>query len=280
MNRVTSSKLPVVTFPSPRGWRWAQVQELWRFRELLYFLVWRDVKVRYKQMALGLAWVVIQPLATVLVFTVIFGKFANVPSGTVPYAVFALAGLVPWTFFASGLTRGTVSLVGNANLITKVYFPRAIVPLSAILAGFVDVATTMAVLLAVMAGYGIAPAPTALLVPGFFVLAALATLGLSLWLSALNVRYRDVTQAIPFLTQIGLFVTPIVYPASLVPERWRVYHALNPMVGVVEGVRWALFGGGPPPLRALAISGCVTIVLLVTGFLFFRRAERHFADVV
>jgi lipopolysaccharide transport system permease protein len=273
-------ELPLVTFPERDRWLRGQLSEAWRYRGLLYFLVWRDVKVRYKQTLLGVAWVVVQPLATVVAFSLIFGRLASVPSGGVPYPVFALAGLLPWGFFASALTRGGLSLVGNANLITKVYFPRLLVPLASILAGLVDFCATFALLVALMMWYGIGLGPTALALPLFLLLAIVAGVGIAVWLAALNVSYRDVAQAIPFLVQMWLYASPVVYPAAVVPEKWRLVYALNPMVGVIEGVRWSLFGTGAFPATEVAVGAAVAVVAFVTGVLHFRWAERRFADIV
>jgi lipopolysaccharide transport system permease protein len=276
----SSSNLPLVTFPAPGGWFQGQLSELWRYRGLLYFLIWRDIKIRYKQTMLGVAWVVVQPAATVAAFTLIFGRLAKVPSGDVPYPVFALAGLVPWGFFSSALMRGGLSLVSNANLITKVYFPRLLVPIASILAGLVDFFATLTLLGLLMAYNGLALSPTMAALPLFLLLAIVAAVGVALWLAAVNVSYRDVAQAIPFLTQMWLYASPVVYPAALVPEKWRILYALNPMVGVIEGVRWSLFTAGPFPLREVAMSAGVAVVVFVTGVLHFRWAERRFADIV
>lgn len=263
-----------------RGWVSLHLHDLWEYRELLYFLVWRDVKVRYKQTALGVAWVVLQPLATTLIITFVFGNLARMPSDNLPYAVFALAGLVPWNYFAGAIGRGGQSLVGSANLISKVYFPRLIIPVSSVLAGLVDLAVVMALLLALMVGFGVAPTPAILTLPLFLLLAVATALGVSLWLAALNVQYRDIGYLIPFLVQFWMYATPVVYPSTLIPEQWRALYGLNPMAGVVEGFRWALFGTGQAPGAMLAISMAMVTVLLVSGAYFFRRMERIFADIV
>lgn len=256
------------------------LRELWEYRELLYFLIWRDVKVRYKQTALGAAWAVLQPLLTMLVFSLFFGRLAKLPSDGVPYPIFAFAALVPWTFFANGLTQGANSLVGSANLIKKVYFPRLAVPAATTLAGLVDLTIAFGVLLAMMAYYGIAPTPNFVWLPAFVLLALATALGVSFWLSALNVQYRDVRYVVPFLTQFWLFATPIAYPSSLLHEPWRTVYGLNPMVGVVEGVRWALLGVNGAPGASIMVSVAAAIALLASGALYFRRMERRFADVV
>jgi lipopolysaccharide transport system permease protein len=277
---------PAVTRIRPsRGWVSLKLADLWRYRELLYFLTWRDVKVRYKQTALGVAWAVLQPLLTMVVFTIFLGRLARVPSDNVPYSLFCFAGLVPWTFFANGLTQGSNSLVGNASLLTKVYFPRLIIPVASVLAGVVDMVLSF-VLLAVMMAYymtqhaGIALTANVLWLPLFLILAFVTALGVGLWLSALNVLYRDVRYVVPFLSQIWLFATPIAYPSSLLSEPWRTLFGLNPMTGVVEGVRWSLLGTDTAPGPMVAVSALVAVVLLVSGAFAFRRMERTFADLV
>jgi lipopolysaccharide transport system permease protein len=272
--------LPLVTFPARGGWLRAQLVEMWRYRGLLYFLMWRDIKIRYKQTALGVLWIVVQPMMTVAAFSLIFGRLARVPSGDVPYPVFALAGLVPWGFFSSALTRGGLSLVSNSNLITKVYFPRLLVPLASILSGLIDFGATFSLLVLLMAANSLVLGPEALALPLFLLLAVVASAGVAVWLAALNVSYRDIAQAIPFLSQMWLYASPVVYPAALVPDRWRPLYALNPMVGVIEGVRWALFHQSPFPAREIVVSIAVSSALLVTGVAHFRWAERRFADIV
>lgn len=275
-----SAAADVVVIAPSRGWRALDLGELWRARELLYFLVWRDVKVRYKQTAFGAAWAVLQPVFTMLVFSLFFGRLARVPSDGVPYPLFTFAGLVPWTFFAYGLAQSAHSLVGSQQLITKVYFPRLVLPLAGVLSGVVDFALAFVVLVGVMAYYGITPTPATLLLPFFVLLALVTSLGVGLWLSALNAEYRDVRYVLPFVTQIWLFVTPIAYPSSLLAGPWRTVYALNPMVGVVEGFRWALVGTGRPPGGMLAASCVAAAVILAGGAFYFRRMERTFADVV
>lgn len=280
--RIPNSALPVplVRIRPPRGWVSLQLREVWEYRELLYFLVWRDVKVRYKQTALGVGWVVIQPLATTLIFTIIFGNLAKIPSENLPYAVFAMAGLIPWNYFAGAFARGGASLVGSANLISKVYFPRLIVPLSSIMVGLIDSAIVFLVLLGLMLFYGIVPRAEIVTLPLFLLLAVATALGVSLWLSALNVQYRDVGYLVPFIAQFWMYATPIVYPASLIPDKWRVLYGLNPMTGVVEGFRWALFGTGEGPGPMLAVSTLMVLAVLISGAYFFKRMEDTFADVV
>jgi len=268
--------------PGRGGWR-NELRELWAYRELLYFLVWRDVKVRYKQTAIGAAWAIIQPLAMMLPFWIFFGKLANVPSDGIPYPLFAFAGLIPWQLFSFSLTESANSLVNNKNLITKIYFPRIIVPLAGVAVGLVDFVVAFSVLLVMLGGYVIAgtvpmPGPAILLLPAFVLLAVLTALGVGLWLSALNVRYRDVRYTLGFLAQFWLLVTPVAYPASLAPERWRWLFGLNPMAGVVEGFRWALLDG-PPPGPLLAVALLVVAGLLASGWWYFRQTERTFADL-
>lgn len=264
-----------------KGWVPLKLGELWAYREVLYYLVWRDIKVRYRQTLIGVAWAVLQPLATMAIFTLFFGRVARIPSDGVPYSVFCLAGLVPWLFFASGLTNASNSLVLNTHLISKVYFPRLLLPLGRVLAGLPDIMISLMLLAAAMWYHDI-PLRPALLVwlPGFLLLACVTILGVSLFLSALNVRYRDVQHVIPFLVQLWLFATPIVYPSSLLSSSWRTIYGLNPMVGVVDGFRWVLLGTGEPPSLSVAASALAAVVILVLGAFFFRRAERSFADLV
>jgi lipopolysaccharide transport system permease protein len=269
----------VVITPS-RGWVALRLGELWDYRELLYFLTWRDIKVRYKQTVLGALWAIVQPVLTMVVFSIVFGRLAGIPSDGLPYPLFAFCALLPWQLFAHALTESGNSLVGSQNLITKVYFPRLVIPLAAVVVGLVDFGVAFSVLLGMLAWYGVVPPVTAVMLPLFVLLALATALGVGLWLSALNVQYRDVRYTIPFLTQFWLFITPVAYPASLIPEPWRPVYALNPMVGVVEGFRWALLGRGQGPGLALAVSVGVTLLLLLTGLAYFRRMERTFADVV
>jgi lipopolysaccharide transport system permease protein len=270
---------PVVAIEPPRGWAAVQLRELWEYRELLGFLVWRDIKVRYKQTTLGAAWAIIQPFFTMVVFSIFFGSLAKVPSDGIPYPVFAYAALLPWQLFAHALGESSNSLVANQNLITKVYFPRLVVPIAAVLAGLVDFAIAFVVLLGLMFYYGIAPSAAVLLLPLFVLLAVATALAVGLWLSALNVQYRDVRYTIPFLTQFWMFATPVAYPSSLVPEQWRALYGLNPLAGVVEGFRWALLGTDPPgPL--LLVSVVTVVALLVGGLMYFQKMEATFADIV
>jgi lipopolysaccharide transport system permease protein len=269
-----------------RGWRAIDLREIWRYRELLWFLTLRDVKLRYKQTALGVAWAVLQPLFTMLVFTIFFGKLGKLPSDGRPYALFVLAALLPWQLFAYALTQSSNSLVAEQRLITKVYFPRLIVPVASVLSGLVDFLVAFALLALTMAagpmlGWGrVVPSWAAMTLPAFVLFAVLTALAVGLWLSALNVRYRDVRYTIPFLTQFWMFLTPIAYPASLVPPPYRPLYGLNPMSGVVEGFRWALLATDAPDWGLMAVSAGVVLVLLAGGVLYFRRMERTFADVV
>jgi lipopolysaccharide transport system permease protein len=273
-------ELPVTRIRPSRGWVALNLRELWEYRELLWFLVWRDVKVRYKQTVLGAGWAILQPVATMVVFSLFFGRLAGMPSDGLPYPVFSFAGLVPWTFFSQGLSQSANSLVGSHNLITKVYFPRLAIPISTVLAGLVDFALSFVVLLVMMLAYGIVPGPEVLALAPLLLLALVTALGAGLWLSALNVQFRDVRYIVPFLTQLWLFLTPIAYPSSLLGEPWRTVYGLNPMAGVVEGFRWALLGTGEPPGAMLAASVLAALALLASGALYFRRTERTFADVI
>ena len=271
-----------VTIIQPsRGWVALQLRELWKFRELLYFLTLREVKVRYKQTAIGVAWAVVQPVLNMLVFSLFFGRLAKMPSDGVPYPVWSLTGLVIWTFFANGLTQSANSLVVNSNLISKIYFPRLSVPIAAVFSGILDLLIALALLCAFMAMNGIHPGLRALWLPAFFLLALCTALGAGFWLSALNVGYRDVRYVLPFLVQFWMFGTPVVYPSSLVPERWRALFGLNPMAGVVEGFRWAMLGTksySPGPM--FAVSAIASVFLLISGAFYFRRMEKTFADIV
>jgi homopolymeric O-antigen transport system permease protein len=262
------------------GWATLKLKELWDYRELLYFLVWRDVKVRYKQAALGAAWAILQPLLTMLIFSVIFGMFAKVPSDGTPYPLFAFVALVPWNFFATSLGQSSNSVVGSANLITKVYFPRLAIPLASVLAGLVDFALSFIVLLGMMVYYHHAPTIHVLWLPLFILLGLAAAVGMGFWLSAMNVKYRDVRYVVPFLVQFWMYASPIIYPSSMIPARYRTLYALNPIVGVVDGFRWALLGTKTAPGPMLAVSSAATLVFLVGGALYFRRMEAEFADIV
>jgi len=277
-------EVPEIVIQPTRRWASLQLRAVWEYRELLYFLVWRDLKVRYKQTVLGVAWIVLQPVVSMVVFSVLFGQLLNVPSGGVPYPIFAYAALLPWNYFAASLSKSSTSLVGSAHLITKVYFPRLVIPMSGVLSGLVDFGIAFLVLVGLMVYYGIAPTPAAVLLPAFLLLAMLTALGFGLWLSALNVRYRDINYLIPFLVQVWMYLTPVIYDSTLIPERFRFLMGLNPMTGVVEGFRWALLGpqlaDTHPPGVLFGISTAITLLVLVSGAVFFRITERTFADIV
>ena len=276
----SSAELPVFRIQPSTGWNSLHLQELWAYRELLYFMIWRDIKVRYKQTLLGAAWAVIQPLFTMIVFSIFFGRLAKIPSDGIPYPLFAMAGLVPWTFFAQGLGQSSDSLVGNQNLIRKVYFPRLVIPISVVSGGIVDFCLSFTMLCGMIAWYHVPITSRILALPAFLLLAYTTALGVGLWLSSLNVRFRDVKYVIPFLTQFWMFSTPIAYSSTLLKEPWRTVYGLNPMAGVVEGFRWALVGAHVAPGPMLLVSAVVSLALLVGGAFYFRRMERTFADVV
>jgi lipopolysaccharide transport system permease protein len=264
------------------GWRTVDLAELWHFRELFWFLALRDIQVRYKQTALGVAWAVLQPVFAMLLFTIFFGRLAGLDqrTGDIPYPLSTFCALVPWQFFSYALTQSSNSLVSEQRLLTKVYFPRLIIPMAPVLSGMVDFGVSFLLLLGMMVYYGVYPHGTVLLLPAFVLMAMAAAMAIGLWLSALNAIYRDVRYTIPFLTQFWLFATPVAYPVSIVPERWQWLYGLNPMVGVIEGFRWTLLGGGQPAWTAVAVSFAVVAVLLVGGLFYFRRMEKVFADVV
>jgi lipopolysaccharide transport system permease protein len=260
-----------------RGWAALNLKELWIYRELIYFMTWKDLKVKYKQTLLGASWAILQPF----IFSIFFGELAGVPSDGVPYPIFSFTALLPWTLFSKALSDASRSLVQNSHMITKIYFPRLILPLASVLAGVVDFALALLVLLGMMVYYGVSPTPAVWFLPIFLLLALVTALGVGLWLSALNVMYRDIGYILPFLTQFWLFITPIAYPASMVPEQWRLLYALNPMTGVVEGFRWALLGTQQAnSWQMLGVSTLIAVVVLVSGLFYFRRMERLFADMV
>jgi lipopolysaccharide transport system permease protein len=261
-------------------WRVLDWQEIAHYRELLFFLVWKDIKVRYKQTILGVGWVLFQPLLALAIFSLIFGRLAKMPSDGVPYPVYAYAGLLPWMYFVRALTTAPTSLTTNPDLIRKVYFPRYLVPVSTLLSGVIDFGIGLLAFAVLMPAYGVGLSAQAVFLPAFFALAFVASVGISLWLSALNVRFRDVRALLPFLAQVWLYASPVVYPASLIPEAWRPVYALNPMVGVIEGFRWALLGTEIPIASSVAVSTVSGLLLLATGMHFFRRGERVFADVI
>lgn len=270
---------PVTVIRPPRGIS-LEPRELWSYRELLVFLIWRDLKVRYKQTVLGVGWAVIQPVAAMVIFSLIFGRLARIPSDGLPYPVFVYAGLLPWTYFATSLTQSSASVVGNQNLVTKVYFPRLLMPLAAVSVPAVDFLISFSVLIVMMFFYGIVPGLQVLLLPLFLALALLVALGIGLWLSALNVRYRDIPYVIPFMTQIWMFASPVIYPVSFVPERWQWLLSLNPMTGVIEGFRWGLLGGASPRPLLIVLSAVAGVLLTVTGLAYFRKVEQSFADLI
>jgi len=272
--------IPVIRIEPSRGWVSLKLKELWDYKELLYFLMWRDVKVRYKQTVLGAAWAIIQPFFTMIVFSLFFGKLAKIPSDGIPYPIFSYAALVPWTFFANGLGKASNSLVGSSNLIKKIYFPRLAIPIASVLSGVIDFVLAFTVLIGMMFYYGFVPTFNVIWLPFLLVLSFCTSLGVSLWLSTMNVQFRDVQYIMPFITQLWLFATPIAYPSSLLSEPWRTLYGINPMVGVVEGFRWALLGTNTAPGPIVIVSTLVAIILLVSGALYFRRMEKTFADVV
>ncbi len=271
---------PTVIIEGRRSLFQLDLRALWEYRELLYFLVWREVKVRYKQTVIGATWAILQPFITMVIFTVIFGNFVQIPSDGLPYPIFAYTALLPWTYFASALNRGISSVVGDAHLISKVYFPRLILPLSGTLSGLIDFAISFVILLAMMVWFGIAPSWGVLALPFFLLLALVTALAVGLWLSALNVRYRDVGHAIPFFIQCWMYASPVVYPVSLVPEKWRLIYGLNPMAGVIEGFRWVLLGKESPDFGVVAVSAIMVVALFLGGIVYFKHMERTFADVV
>ena len=275
-----SDELPLLILEPRKGWVALRLSELWEYRELLYFLVWRDIKVRYKQTALGAAWAIIQPFFSMVVFSVFFGRLAKIPSDGVPYPIFAFAALVPWAFFAHGLQSASDSIVGNSNLIKKIYFPRLVVPIAGVVSGLMDFAIAFVVLLGMMFYYNMVPTLNVLWLPLFLLLTLITALGVGLWLSALNVKYRDVRYTLGFLTQLWMYATPIAYPSNLLGEPWKTVYGINPMAGVVEGFRWALLGTATPPGFLALISACVSVLILISGAYYFRRMESEFADVV
>jgi lipopolysaccharide transport system permease protein len=274
------SDLPRTRREPSKGWAFPKLRELWEFRELLFFFAWRDIKVRYRQTVMGVLWAIIQPFFTMVIFSLFFGRLANIPSDGVPYPVFSFAALVPWTFFANALAQASNSLVVNANMVKKIYFPRLALPVATVLAGVIDFALAFIVLLGIMLYYGLVPTVNMIWLPLFALLALVTSLGVSLWLAAMNVQFRDVRYTIPFLTQAWLFVTPIAYPSSLLSEPWRTVYGLNPMAGVVEGFRWALLGTDTGPGKMIIVSTLVAITLLISGSIYFRRMEQSFADVL
>jgi lipopolysaccharide transport system permease protein len=275
-----NSDTRTLTIKPSRGWISLNLRDLWTYRELLYFLAWRDIKVRYKQTVLGITWAVIQPLLTMVIFTIFFGRLARVPSDGFPYPLFSFCALLPWTLFSRALGESSNSLVANSNLISKVYFPRLVIPIATILAGLVDFGIAFIILFGMMGYYGIIPSAAIVTLPIFVLFAIVTAFAVSLWLSALNVEYRDVRYAVPFLTQIWMFASPIAYPSSLVPEKLRFIYGLNPLAGVIEGFRWALLGSGHSDWGLLSTSVLIVLILLVTGLIYFKRMERSFGDII
>jgi len=284
----TQAHEEILVLRPSRGWSALNLLDLWRYRELIYFLIWRDIKVRYKQTVLGASWAILQPFLTMVVFTIFFGNLAKVPSDNVPYPIFSYTGLLPWGLFAKALTDAGRSMVVNRSMITKIYFPRLVIPLASVLAGVVDFLLAFIVLIGMMiyynspvgGSYDFSIRSAILSLPLFLLLTVVTALGVGLWLSALNVLYRDINYIMPFLTQLWFFITPIAYPSSMIPEKWQLIYALNPMTGVVEGFRWALLGTETAPGPMLVVSTTISIIILVTGLFYFRRMERTFADLV
>ncbi|MDQ6672231.1 MAG: ABC transporter permease [Chloroflexota bacterium] len=271
-------ELPFTRIQASTGWVSLKLRDIWEHRELLYFLAWRDVAIRYKQTIFGATWAIIQPFLQMVAFSVIFGQLAKIPSDGIPYPIFSYCALLPWNYFATSLAKSSNSLVGSQNLISKVYFPRLILPIASVLPPLLDFGIAFIVLLGMMVFYGIAPTPAILLLPVLVLVTMMCALGCGLWLSALNVDYRDVGYVVPFLTQLWMVATPVAYPSSLLEEPWRTLYGLNPMVGVIEGFRWVLLGTDPPQ-TLLLLSVVVSVLLLVTGAFYYRRAERTFADI-
>ncbi|MGB0033845.1 MAG: ABC transporter permease [Candidatus Acidiferrales bacterium] len=277
---ITHRRPLVLRIEPPARWWALPMGELWDYRELLYFFVWRDIKIRYKQTAIGAAWAVLQPFLTMLIFSLFFGKLAHIPSQGLPYPIFYYSALLPWMYFAAALQNATNTIVENQRLITKVYFPRLALPLSSVLSGLVDFSVSFLMFVAMMIYYGIRPTAAILWLPGFLLLAVLTALGVGLWLSALNAIYRDVRYVLPFLVQFWLFASPVAYPSSLVPENWRWLYGLNPMAGVIEGFRWSLAGSGDPPGSMVLVSAGVVVTVLLGGVAYFQKMETIVADVV
>jgi lipopolysaccharide transport system permease protein len=271
---------PVTIIRPSSGWLDLDLGAVWRYRELLFYLVWREVKIRYKQAALGVAWAVVQPLLTVLIFTVIFGMFARFPSDGLPYSVFALAAVLPWTYFAEALRRGATGLVTDADLVRKIYFPRLIIPVAGVTSPVVDFLFGLLILLGLMLWYGLVPGWTFLLLPFWLGITWCLALAFGFWLGPINVRYRDVMHTLPFVIQVWMYATPVVYPLSMIPQKWQALYSLNPMVGIIEGFRWSLLGTGQPNVLAIGISFAIITVALLSGAIYFRKMERSFADVI
>ncbi|MBI4244998.1 MAG: ABC transporter permease [Planctomycetes bacterium] len=263
----------------PSGFNLLSLRELWRYKELLYFLVWRDIKVRYKQTVIGASWAIFQPLLAMIVFTLFFGKLAKIPSDGIPYPIFYYAALVPWLYFANAIANATNVMIENQRVITKIYFPRLLLPLSSVLSGVIDFLIAFAVLILMMLAYGIVPTIYIAMIPVFLLFAIASAFAVGVWVSALNAMYRDVRYIVPFFIQFWMFASPVVYPASLVPEKWRLIYGLNPMAGVIEGFRWALLGSGEPP-QLIWASALTVVVALILGLFYFNKIESTVADVV
>jgi lipopolysaccharide transport system permease protein len=278
--RPSTAGVPTLIIRPTEGWAWLNLRELWQYHDLFYFLAWRDIKVRYKQTAIGVAWAILQPLSMMVIFSLFFGLVIKIPSDGKPYPIFYFTALLPWTCFANGMNQASNSLVNSANLISKIYFPRLIIPLSAVLTGVIDFALAFIVLVGMMVYYGVHPTWNALWLPAFLLLALVTALGVGLWLSALNVEYRDVRYMVPLLSQLWLFASPVMYSSSLFHGKWRLLLELNPMTGVIDGFRWALLGTESAPGTMFGISVAAALTLLLTSALYFRRMERSFADVV
>jgi lipopolysaccharide transport system permease protein len=270
----------VMRITPPTRWWVLPIRELWDFRELVYFFVWRDIKIRYKQTAIGAAWAVLQPLLTMLIFSLFFGRLAHIPSEGLSYPIFYYSALLPWMYFAATMQSATNTIVENQRVITKVYFPRLALPLSSVLSGLVDFGVSFLMFIVLMIYYGIRPTLAIIWFPAFILLTMLTALGIGLWLSALNALYRDVRYVLPFLVQFWLFASPVAYPASLVPQKWRWLYGLNPMAGVIEGVRWSLTGRSAPPGRLILVSAAAALLLLISGLAYFQKVETTVADVV
>ncbi|TET96644.1 MAG: ABC transporter permease [Anaerolineales bacterium] len=274
------SSIPVILVRPSKGWASLNLGELWRYRELVYFFIWRDIKVRYKQTLLGAAWAIIQPFLVMVIFNIFFGKLANMPSDGIPYPIFAYVALLPWQLFENGVRKAGNSLVTGRNLLTKVYFPRLAIPIASVIAGLVDFALALTILLVMMWFYDYSPTKWILFTPLLLILALVTALGTGLWLSALNVNYRDIGYIIPFIIRVWFFLTPITYSASIVPEEYQTIYALNPMTGVIQGFRWAMLGVGEPPSALILASTVAAVSIMISGLFYFRRMERTFADVV
>lgn len=278
LNKLPDNTMVTIIKPS-KGWMPINLHELWEFRDLLYFFTWRDIKVRYKQTVLGFAWALIQPFFAMIVFTIFFGNLAKIPSDGIPYPIFSYAALLPWTLFSEGIIRSTNSMVANSNIIQKVYFPRLALPISSILSPLVDFIIAFTILIGMMFFYGIMPTINVILLPFFIIMAVITALGIGLWTSALNIKFRDVQYVIPFMIQLLLFASPVVYPVSMIPGPYQIIYGLNPMAGVIEGFRWAILGTAAPG-SVILVSAIISIALLISGAFFFRRTEKTFADEV